>query len=127
MFIGLLLWGFRVQDNFMTRPALARATYFWISTIPLHGLSWLFLGLFYKFGHVWTSRGVVVGFEFDDSLVEEENRKWQEKAVGKWVVPYHDGEPKMVDNKSNPNDCHANESNALNDQIQQSKDIGSSE
>ena len=61
----------------MERPALRNATYFWLAAIPVYGLSLLVFYAFYKKGHVWKTRGVVVGFEFDSSLL----------YGGRWVVP----------------------------------------
>ena len=42
--------------------------------------------VFYKFGHVWKSEGVVVGFEYDNDLVDERNKRWQTNMLGHWVV-----------------------------------------
>ena len=86
MTAGYTMWAFFIDEKITDEPALERSTYIWISTIPILGLSWLFLYLFYKFGHVWKSEGVVVGFEYDNDLVDESNKLWQTNMLGHWVV-----------------------------------------
>ena len=86
MTAGYAMWAFFTDEKITDRPALERSTYIWMSTIPILGLSWLFLYLFYKFGHVWKSEGVVVGFEYDNDLVDERNKLWQTNMLGHWVV-----------------------------------------
>ena len=78
----------------MGSPALRNATYIWLAAIPIYGLSLLIFYAFYKKGHVWKSRGVVVGFEFDSSLL----------YGGRWVVPLSKAqESKAVDFKQDEN------------------------
>ena len=88
MIIGYVLWAFVIEDKITDSRALSIATYIWLGTIPLYGISWIFLWLFYNMEHAWKSKDVIVGFEFDNELVEEENEEWQRNLVGHWIVPY---------------------------------------
>ena len=88
MTIGYILWAFVIQDKITESFALSIAIYLWLVTIPIYGFAWVFLYLFYNKEHAWKSKGVIVGFEFDNELVEEENEVWQRNMVGRWIVPY---------------------------------------
>ena len=68
--MGFLILNFAFtgnDENIMDpdRLALANATYIWLSGIPIYGIGGIFFYLFYKYEHVWKSRGVVVGYEYD--------------------------------------------------------------
>ena len=91
----------------MDRLALANATYVWLITIPMYGLGGIFFFLFYKYEHIWKSRGVIVGYEYDDKehddeeedisdggdlemdeieeLTSEKENRWVAKFKGHWV------------------------------------------
>ena len=88
MIIGYTLWAFVIEDKITDSFAMSIAIHLWLVTIPIYGLSWVFLWLFYNKEHAWKSKGVIVGFEFDNELVEEENKVWQRNMVGRWIVPY---------------------------------------
>ena len=72
-----------MNDDYLL--AFKRATIIWIATIPIYACSWICLYMFYKKGHIWKSRGVVIGYQFNNNLVEEEHRDIQENFVGQWT------------------------------------------
>ena len=79
--------------------ALRNATIIWLSTIPIYTISWLFLALFYKYGHVWKSRGVVIGFVYNNDFVQEAFREVQENYVGHWTSHCKEDESIAEENK----------------------------
>ena len=111
--MGFLILHFTFdEENITDRPALSRASYVWLATIPMYMLGLLFFYLFYTKAHVWKSNGVVVGYRYSykdenqkesdqkncvccstPALAEEENQnetdkqipKWQKNLIGHWV------------------------------------------
>ena len=82
------MFHFIFDINITDRPALYRATIFWLFTIPMYWVSLTFLWIFYEYGHAWKKNGVVVGYEYIDNT----NEPWEEKFKGHWVSHTNDKE-----------------------------------
>ena len=84
MLIGYLILEFAFDFNIISdRPAMYRATLFWLFTIPMYWVSLVFLWLFYTYGHIWKKNEVSVGYEYDED--SQSPGPWEWQFEGHWV------------------------------------------
>ena len=87
-FVGLIFMVFlpkiKQVEPFL-QPAQKNSSLIWMSTPLIQIFALIFFYLFYKKGHTWKSKGIVVGYEYQSEEKDKEESKAMTKFKGQWV------------------------------------------